>query len=215
MWGSVFGALVRMTRSEHPVDALALSELAVARAITTLEGTPELGRPFRCVVPGHDGMATVERRNGGLFVYRDCTGGAETLAAVRATLAYAPLGLVDPGSVSAPRKWESQYWYRRLFWEAGVIEPVDVAMPEVPARARELVKTAAREFRLLVGLRWITHPGNPTLFGRKFAAACSGLSEDAARQAITDLVRLGIIRRLPEQSGNAYLYLPAERPATS
>ena len=187
---------------------------SVADALRTWGVTAKLGRPFACVLPGHD----EEHPSASVFLdpqtrvwrYRDWhkRSGPEwlSLAEVRASRAY--------GVVRRLRAPEASRWYLRLFWEAGHLEPVDVEMPWFPDGVPPAVRIVAEGFRLLLGLRWLRGFGEPTVFTRKFAAAWCEVSEQQARDAIAQLRQFGVIQIVGTTrvgSHDANLYLPGER----
>jgi CRP-like cAMP-binding protein len=84
-------------------------------------------------------------------------------------------------------------WYDRLFYDAGLINPVPVPMPRLPARATREARRVAAGFKLLLGLRWLHDPGEPAPFTFKFIAAWCGVTQMAARRALGELVKCGIV----------------------
>jgi hypothetical protein len=96
------------------------------------------------------------------------------------------------GQVRWLRDPEATVWYRRLWFDAGMIEPKPVALPGLPSDATQALIAVAAGFRLLVGLRRLTHP-EPTPFTNRFVGPWCGVSVGAGARARNDLVRLGVI----------------------
>ena len=197
-----------LTRGNAPEDLnrLACDERVVGRAMQTLGIHAGLGESFPCVLPGHDapgGRASVVAASD-LFMYRDCAEAGEgqwRLAEVRAALAY--------GEVRKLSASEAAVWYRRLFYEAQCLRPLSIALPALPADAAPVLRGVRSGFELLIGLRWLSHHLQPTMFGRFFVAAWCGIEPAAAYSAILTLTRLGVIRRVGQHK-RTYLYLPGD-----
>jgi hypothetical protein len=197
--------------SEGAFDDLARHEEPVQAACKSLGINVRLGSPFRCILPGHPDhrpSASIYRdSHTGLYLYRDWHAHGELewlpLSWVRAARSY--------GEVRPLKGPASSRWYLRLFYEAGVLEPMAVKLPSLPADAARSIRRAADGFRLLLGLRWLREPGTPTPFTRAFAAPWSGLGERAAGEAIAELVGRGIIQKVGEHRAGVRtmaLYLP-------
>lgn len=157
-----------------------------------------LGSAFRCILPGHtDRRASASiypHPHTGVYLYRDWH--------AREGFSWLPLSWVRAakgyGRVRRLKPPESSRWYLRLFHEAGVLEPILVDLPRLPANTRDSVVKVAEGFRLLLGLRWLREPATSAPFTRSFAAAWCQLGERAAGEAITDLRALGIIQKVDE-----------------
>ena len=175
-----------------------------------------LGLTFKCPVPGHPGHAAFfEDKRTGLWKLHCFCGSPEThryltIAEVRASIGYGKLTLFDRRNQDA-RSGQAPVWYRRVWHEAGLLEPVAVALPEVELSS---VQAKVRDgFALLVGLRWCTTPGGRVMFERTFAAAwCGDMSPGQARHAIGALIERGVIVVAGEldvgKRSRAKLYLP-------
>lgn len=100
------------------------------------------------------------------------------------------------GELKKRKKAEATVWYGRLWHETGLIEPAPVPMPPLPDTVDDVVRDVARDFELLLGLRWLTHPGEPMPFARKLAGPWSGRSPKQAYRAIGVLEKHGTIRAL-------------------
>jgi hypothetical protein len=196
------GAFYDLARHEEPVRA----------ACKTLGINARIGASFRCILPGH-----LDRRPSasiyrdpltGLYLYRDWHAQDQSewlpLSWVRAARGY--------GEVRSLKGPESSRWYLRLFYEAGVLLPMRVELPPLPAGIVPSFRKVAEGFRLLLGLRWLREPGTPAPFTRRFVAAWSEVGERAAGEAICGLVALGIIEKVDEHRGagvrTTNLYLP-------
>jgi hypothetical protein len=199
-------------------DRLAAIEPAVAAALPVLGIGAPLGRPFRCVIPGHDDQrpsASIYRGDDGVWRYRDwhSRNGREwwALAEVRFAQVTGHLTRLEDAPTLAR-------WWRRLFAEAGVIDLAAVAVPSLPPGAPAHVERVRGGFELLVQVRESRDAGEPMPFARRFAADWCGVSERQAREGIAELKRLGIIKKVGEHpSGHGqpmHLYRPGSGPAT-
>ena len=156
--------------------------VAYARAL----GLPEvLGRPFECLLPGHDGHDAKLVCRGNTWRYR-CAEHTCELAEVRAALAY--------GEVRDISNIEAARWRERLAYEAGLDQPR--AVPELPSDLSPLARRVGEGLLLFVGLRndemW---DEQPFVFARRFATAYCGVTEDEARRGVEELERKGVVRR--------------------
>lgn len=175
------------------IDSMAKDEDVVRQAILAAWGIGvPLGRNFPCLLPGHLDRASVYRDpQSGVWKYR-CWGRddwwvlAEVCAAVHA------------GRIRHLNDGERCVWYRRLWQDAGLLEPVEVRFPSLDADAATRTLQVLRGLGLLLGLRWLTHPGEPTLFTRAFGASWCNVAEQAARTATLDLLQRGVIREVGE-----------------
>lgn len=202
--------------SEGVFDDLARHEESVRAACKALGINARLGTSFGCILPGHTDhkpSASIYRDpRTGVYRYRDwhAHDGREwlPLSWVRAARGY--------WEVRPLKGPEASRWYLRLAHEAGLLEPMPVVLPPLPAGVAPSTRRVSGGFRLLLGLRWLREPGTPAPFTRRFAAAWSEVGERAAGEAITELVALGIIEKVDEHQAGARtirLYLPgAGRP---
>jgi len=109
-----------------------------------------------------------------------------TLADVRASQSAGREITLPPPSASR--------WYRRLFWEAGVIKIPARAPAPLLSSARPVLRRVADGFALLLALRDVRDPGEPAPFTRDFAAVWCGVTPQQARDAIAELRRLDVLR---------------------
>lgn len=189
------------------VNDLGRDPAVVADCLGVLGVEGGVGEPFLSLLPGHEGHeAVVERAPTGAFVYRcrcgDKGAGDATLADVYAATKYGQFELLSRSAAAI--------WHRLLLKKAGRLEPVPVALPDLPPDADANTKLVRHFFAVTVGLREHDHPGEPTMFSRRFVAAACEISEDRARAAIDAIVSAGVIRRLPDKCRNAYLYVPGD-----
>lgn len=100
-------------------------------------------------------------------------------------------------------------WATRLLIDAGVVEAAKVALPPCPQGTRPAVRKYYAGVKLLFRVRWAykEHYGNPVPMGRKFMADWCGLTEQQARDAITDLLCAGVIHTADEH-GRTHLFAP-------
>ncbi|HEY8394948.1 MAG TPA: bifunctional DNA primase/polymerase, partial [Thermaerobacter sp.] len=168
-----------------------------ALRVLGLDGV-RIGQVFKCVLPGHDERrpsASLYQLEDGAVVYRDWHGRGEcellTLAEVFAAQ--------RTGHVRKLRgRPEHVVWVWRLAIEAGVIEPAKVEAPAPPADLRPAERKLYESFLLLLACKWRYEPGAPTAFSWRFAAAWAGLSERHAGEAMRELLRRGLIRKVGE-----------------
>jgi len=192
-------------------SALARLEPAVTSALRVLgiHGSP--GRKFSCVLPGHGPdrhySAALHRGPDGIWRYRDfhhhADPGTLTLAEVRASR--------EAGRVLQLAAPSQSRWYRRLFYEAGVLSahPVPLELPPgLSAPARRL----ADGFALLIALREL-RDGGPAPYTRAFAGPWCGIGERQAGEGIVELLRAGVLVK-SDQHGRMNLYLLASAEQT-
>ncbi len=171
-------------------------------------GVPaEIGRAFRCPLPGHE-----ERRPsaawfmdaGGEVVLRDFhrRSGHEfyTLTEVFAS--------VRSGVVQKLAGPSHAVWGRRFLVEVFGLTPVPVKLPPLPADARASVRRVYEGLWLLFGVRWLGTPGAPAPLAWTFVARWCGVGERQAGEALGELSRVGVIRRVGTWKRTA-LYLPS------
>jgi hypothetical protein len=211
---------VPVSPSEDAVatDQLAADRDAVRRACNVLGIDAGLGKPFLCVLPGHEERkpsASIWRAEDGVYRYHDwhARSGIEclSLASVRASRAY--------GRVRRLNHPEVPRWYDRLFYDAGCLKPASVPMPSVPSGCRQSVRRVADSIELLLGLRWLRDPGGATPLSRRFLAAWCGCTERHAGEAIRELSNLRVIEvagtypcSTPAGPRDGNLYLPGPGP---
>jgi hypothetical protein len=184
--------------ADHPRDlpstgeALARLDPAVTAAMATMGVHAQLGRKFSCILPGHgpdlNPSAAVVRGGDGVWRYFDHHRKADpptlTLAEVRASRGAGRVVRLD-----APSQAQ---WYRRLFFEAGLLT---IALPrlELPKGLSAAARVAAEGYALLLALRELGD-GGPAPFTRRFAAAWCGVGEHQAGDAIAELRRARVFR---------------------
>jgi hypothetical protein len=194
-------------RADVRSSELATDPNAVAAAAKVLGA--KLERNFCCVLPGHE-----ERRPSaslyrdpqtGVYKYRDWHRRDRrnwySLAEVYAAQV--------SGQVRALSPPEASRWYDRLFHAAGLLEPRAIDLPPLPPGVAASVCRVADGFRLLVGLRWIHEPGEPTPFTRGFAKFWCAVGERQAGEAISVLTNAGVIERVGQHSRSRIsLFMP-------
>jgi hypothetical protein len=98
-------------------------------------------------------------------------------------------------------KWERYLWAARLFVELEYLERAPIAsiyedylyqrrLYEGPPHAPVVLES----FLLLVGVHWLTYPGQPVMFTRSFAAEWCGVSMKQAYDSLRWLEAEGFIR---------------------
>jgi len=132
-----------------------------------IHGSP--GRKFSCVLPGHGPdrhySAALHRGPDGIWRYMDFHRPSDpaslTLAEVRASRA--------AGQVVCLRAPSQSRWYRRLFYEAGVLpaQPQPIELP--PGLSSEALRLADG-FALLLAVRELSD-GGPAPYTRSFAGS--------------------------------------------
>lgn len=200
--------LLEDQHSVEALDRLATQRHAaeVAAEVLGAGGVP-LGRNFPCPIPGHSREASLylDPRTGVWKMRCWCSARFLTLAEARAAKAY--------GDIQRISNIEASVWYRRLWADGALISPQSILLVAVADQSPS-VRAVRDGFALLVGLRWLSNPGQPVTFSRSFAAAwCDGeLSLMQAYGAICVLDEAGVIewadadawmRRTPK------LWLPA------
>jgi hypothetical protein len=198
---------------EHPdrIDELGKRADVVEATIHAVWGiNAPLGRNFPCVLPGHKGHASMycDRQSGVWKVRCWCHDEWWTLAEARAALGYRRgRHLGNP---------ERAVWYRRLWYDAALIEAVPVLLGPLPDDATEAAERVWTGFARLVGLRWLTHQGQPVPYTRAFAAAWSDVSPGTADKAINAALSSGLFRQVAERRLGARrlrLFLPGSHLA--
>ncbi len=182
----------------------ATNALAVERALRVL-GIPLGKKKFSCILPGHGPdrhpSAAIHQDTDGVFRYKDfhkpCAPDSLTLAEVRASLAAGRI--VELAAPSQAR------WYRRLFYEAGLIE-LDLRPLDVHA-CSDNARRVAEGFALLFALRGLDDEG-PVPFARAFAGPWCGMDPKAAYRGFRELRALGLIVKAG-MHGRTHLWLPA------
>ncbi|MBJ7518455.1 MAG: hypothetical protein JHC84_02065 [Solirubrobacteraceae bacterium] len=111
-------------------------------------------------------------------------------------------------------------WLKRLLWEAGLFDPVDIPFVGPPTDPRSTVQLAYEGLFLWFGLGWAgVRAGSPlACSAREFGAWC-GVSKSQANRLLRGFVTAGIMERVgerPSENGRpgTPLYLPGGWPAT-
>ncbi|HLW60595.1 MAG TPA: bifunctional DNA primase/polymerase [bacterium] len=189
-------------------------DAATVRAVAAVLGIPgEVGRGFRCILPGHgetSPSASLGLNSVGIPVYYDWheRDGLKvlTLPEVRAALAYGEVRqLRGPGLAT---------WGLRLLVEAGVLHPVRVEPPPLPDWEPPYVRQVYDGFLFLLGCKWLHTPGAPTAFSWRFAAAWCGVPQKQAGEAIHHLCYEGYMH-IVDPAGPVTLFLPGPRHAAA
>jgi hypothetical protein len=110
--------------------------------------------------------------------------------------------LADPGAA---------VWSRRLWWEAGLIVPEPVELPRLSPHAAADLVTTAEGFRLLMGLRRLTH-SDPTPFTDRFVGAWCQLPGRRGPRARNRLISLGVIKQVDAVSTGLPIPMPLYEP---
>jgi hypothetical protein len=158
-----------------------------------------LDAPFRCLLHGHDHEARL-RWSGRFWRYAcpDCDLG---LAEVRAAVAYGEVRLISP--------IEAQRWRERLDHEAGLMAaPAEVRVVIADGCAKATLQ-AARGIALYLGLRASgggLAPEEPFTFARRFCMAWCGLTNQQAREAMSELKRSAAIKDTGERIDRAIVW---------
>jgi hypothetical protein len=168
-----------------------------------------LGQSFPCRLPNHSGRASfyADPLTGTWKYGCWCRGQVQhlTVAEVCLSLACGRVTMLTSGAKSERNGDHTQppagntqaaTWYLRAWYEAGLIEPLDIELPAAPPGSCEVVATVRDGFRLLVGLRWLRYPGQPVAYGRNFIPAWCGadLHPMAAYRALAELEAAGVVK---------------------
>lgn len=183
-------------------------DAATIRAVAAVLGIPgEVGRGFRCILPGHretNPSASLDLNDAGITVYFDwhARDGLKvlTLPEVRAAQAY--------GEVRKLSRPELATWGLRLLVEAGVLHPVRVDAPTLPAWESPHVHRVYCGFLLLLACKWLHTHGAPTAFSWRFAAAWCGVRQKLVGEAIQHLCYEGYMH-VANKAGAVALFLPS------
>lgn len=140
---------------------------------------------------------------------------AETLLAVRDVRAPEIEHRESEDPDASAGNMEAAVWYLRAWHDAEQIAPLDVGLPV--AQIDNKIAASVRDgFARLVGLRWLSYPGQPLAFTRTFAPAwCEGsFTEGQAAHAIRALADVGVIRdsgeRFAAGGWTGTLWLPGD-----
>ncbi len=162
------------------------------------DGFGPLWRHFPCVIPGHEGEASLYRADNGVALYHDWHDASKWffLAEVFASQHYGH-------AVKFSNRWgkvqpELAVWKLRLLVETGLVEPLPGALRAIaalPSGASPTAKKVYDGFCYLLGCKWLHTHGAPTAFTYRFASAWCGVKETQARDGIRELVERSIIVR--------------------
>jgi len=175
----------------------------------------ELGQPFRCFLPGHADerpSASFGRSDGGFFYYHDFHARDPGLRLL--TLAEVHHAQVT-GRIAKLSGPLHSVWKMRLLYDLGLLDPVDVPLPPLPANAYAATRAVYEGFRLLVGLRWRVYPDRePVTFTYPFVMGWCSVSESSARRGVRMLVATGVIAKVGTvafSGRTAPLFMPGEK----
>jgi hypothetical protein len=187
---------------QREIVALGGDLRSVRAALPALRVDSSLVR-FPCPMPGHHrGTALLRRRPGGLpfEIACKCQGKPTpwSLAQVRAAHAGRPADHLS--------RLEEAVWYRRLFFDAALLPPRVVDVPDLHAPTRKQ-QAALEGFALLLGLRWLTHYGQPVPYGKHFAAAWCDTAASTAQLALNAMKDQGVMVEAGDVN-RSKLYLP-------
>jgi hypothetical protein len=152
---------------------------------------------LRCPIPGHQGTARLIHQEGDLRL-GCCRGRWRSLGEVRAAVAY--------GRDVFLSSVELATWTRRLAYEAGTFEPLDVLVP-LPAGLTTRALHTRTGFALLIGLRWRDGEHRPVAFSVRFVGAWCAMTHRQAHEAVQELRARGVIHEAG-RIGRLPLYLP-------
>jgi hypothetical protein len=151
-----------------------------------------LNAAFCCVLPGHQERhpsASIFKNKAGYYTYHDFHDKGDfdflTLAEVAYALAAGEVRTLPAPALAA--------WHLRLLVLTGHAEPADVHLPPLPLDAPPWLRPVYRGFEFLLQCKWLYQYGEPTAFGRDFAATWCNVTPKQARTAIDKMVELGII----------------------
>lgn len=157
----------------------------------------EFGRSFRCVLPGHEenhASVTLFQLEDGSVLYHDFH---ERDGEQWYSLAEVYCAQVS-GRVRKLSKPEHATWMLRLAVDAGVLQPAHVEAPKAPVDLPPSARTVYAGFLQLLAVKWLYTPNVPTAFSWKFASSWCGLPERQVGQAMRELLRRGLIRKVGE-----------------
>jgi hypothetical protein len=156
-------------------------------------GVPaEVGRAFRCPLPGHDerrASAAWHLAENGVPVLMDFhrRGGAPAYALVEV---YAS---VRAGRAQKLSPVSYALWAARLSCELRLSRPAAVSLPPLPRDTSRAMRLVYDGVRLLFGVRWLHSPGAPAPLSWRFLSSWCGVNQRTAAAALAELLRLGII----------------------
>jgi hypothetical protein len=149
-----------------------------------------LDQKFSCVLPGHGPdrhpSASLVRGGDGVWRYFDWH---HKLSDPVLTLAEVHCAVVSRAVRRLPAPSQAQ-WYRRLFYDAGMLA-VSIEPPSLRGDSAE-AHGVAKGFALLLALRDL-RDGGPAPFTWDFAAAWCGMGRRQAGDGIRQLVRGGVL----------------------
>jgi len=169
-------------------------DAAVEMALPVLGISAPLGKAFHCVIPGHDdkspSASLYKDSLTGAWKYRDWhhAGKYEWLMLADVRAAQSAGRVVELGPSSA------LLWYRRLFWEAGVLKIADIQKVPLLHNARPTIRLVAEGFALLLAIKNIGNEEISSPYSAEFAAAWCGVTFDQARYSIRELKKMDVLR---------------------
>jgi len=175
----------------------------------------ELGHSFRCVLPGHAEerpSASFGRNDTGFYYYHDFHARNADLYLLTFAEVYHAQVTGRIAKLSGPLH---AVWKMRLLHDLGLLDPVDVSLPTLPANAYAATRAVYEGFRLLVGLRWRVYPDRePVTFTYPFVMGWCSVSESSARRAVRMLVATGVIAKVGTvafSGRTAPLFMPGKK----
>lgn len=170
------------------------------------EATVQLGSPFPDVLPGADGhTARLEREDDGYILYVSQAMGKEiSLSLVRVMIARAYKTLEKVVDKPTRRRSEQvgkpEYvtWSLRLLVDAGIVEPAEVSVPELPKGLNDSVGRVWKGYKHLLQCRWLYEYGQPAPFSFRFGAVWCGLSHQTVSKAVAQLMAANMMARVKE-----------------
>jgi hypothetical protein len=178
------------------------SDPEIVHAVSSVLGIPdvEIGRPFCCVIPGHQEnrpSASLGRNSKDRIVYYDWheRDGLKVYTLPEVYFAR------TTGQVRKLRGPEFAVWALRLLADARVLEPVHFDLCTLPESVGPSVRKLYEGFRLLLSLKWTYDLLAPTTFSWRFAAAWCGVSETEAGDGMRELLDLGVVRIVDRHRG--------------
>jgi hypothetical protein len=146
-------------------------------------------RDAACPLPGHTGVARLEIRAGGLRLACECEQGSGWTSLADALEAIERGGPVRR-RMSKGMRW---LWTLLLAYRAGLLEPADDHLGELPPDATSDMRAVAVDMRLLLGLRRAVGEKRPLAYSCRFAADRCGLTKEAASRTIRALEAAGVV----------------------
>ncbi len=189
--------------------------LEVLRDVARVLGLPaEVGRAFRCPLPGHKereaSAAWWVGKNGAVVLMDFHRRGVDTAADAPPCFTVPEVfAAVRSGRTRKLRPPEHATWARRLLVESGLAAPASIPLPPLGPDARPSTRRVYDGIRLLFSARWLGTPGAPAPLSWRFLASWCNVGERQAGEAMHELLRLGVLRKAGTHKRTA-LFLPGE-----